>query len=898
MGMASDSTAAKYSVPDKPTLDGLEDRWIQTWLAQGTYRFDRSAPAERVFSIDTPPPTVSGSLHVGHMFSYTHTDTIARYKRMSGWEVFYPMGWDDNGLPTERRVQNYFGIRCDPSLTDEVELPETPGKQQIAVPRAQFIELCERLCELDEVAFEELFKHLGLSVDWDLTYTTIEAGSRRVSQLAFLRNLERGEAYQSEAPCLWDVSFQTAVAQAELEDRERPGAYHRLKFRLAGPTGGADADATPDPGANPDPDADADADPTAVFVETTRPELLAACVALVANPDDSRYRPLFGQTVLTPLFDAEVPVLAHQLADPEKGSGIAMVCTFGDTTDIVWWRELDLPVRPIVSKTGRIAEQPPAALSSERALSAYGQIAGKTIHGARETIVELLGTSGELVGEPQPITHAVKFFEKGERPLEIVTTRQWYLRNGGREPELRRQLLERGGQLGWTPPYMQTRYDNWVGGLAGDWLLSRQRFFGVPIPVWYKVGEDGSVDFEQLLLPDAESLPVDPSSDTPPGYAADQRGQPGGFVGDPDVLDTWATSSLTPQIACGWERDDELFATTFPMSVRPQAHEIIRTWLFSTVVRAHLEHDCLPWQSALISGWVLDPERKKMSKSKGNVMVPNDVLEKFGADAVRYWAASGRPGTDTAFVEDQLKVGRRLAVKILNASRFALGFGAGVAEAAAPAPALEPIDLAILSKLAKLTQDATADFEAFDYSRALERTEDFFWDFTDNYLELVKHRAYAEHGDDRAAAAHFCLHQVLSVTLRLFAPILPFVTEEVWSWWQPGSIHRSDWPQAQGLTELVELAGGADPQIYEAASDALARVRKAKSESKRRLNSPIERAEITDTPERLELMRQAQDDLASAGHISQLAWREGSEFSLAATFAEEPEPNQTAEPPN
>ena len=854
-------------IPDKPTLEGLEARWIKAWLADGTYSFDASAPAERVFSIDTPPPTVSGSLHVGHVFSYTHTDTVARYKRMRGWEVFYPMGWDDNGLPTERRVQNYFGIRCDPTLTEEVSLDDDGdggGKKKksssrvTSVPRSQFIDLCEQLCAEDEVAFENLFQHLGLSVDWAHSYTTISKHSRRVSQRAFLRNLARGEAYQSEAPCLWDVSFQTAVAQAELEDREMPGAYHRMAFRRD--------------------------DESQVFIETTRPELLAACVALVAHPDDTRYQPLFGSTVRTALFDVEVPVLSHPLADPEKGSGIAMICTFGDTADVTWWRELQLDVRPIVGHDGRILAEPPHGVATERALRAYGEIAGLRINQAREKVAELAAESGELIGEPKAISHAVKFFEKGDRPLEIVTTRQWYLRNGGREADLRQQLLERGAELHWVPPHMETRYENWVMGLTGDWLLSRQRFFGVPIPVWYEVSEDCSVDYDALLLPSESQLPVDPATDTPDGYAPDQRGKPGGFIGDPDVLDTWATSSLTPQIACGWEENPDLFERTFPMSIRPQAHEIIRTWLFSTTVRSHLEHDSLPWENALISGWVLDPDRKKMSKSKGNVVVPIDLLDRYGADAVRYWAASGRPGADTAFEEDQIKVGRRLAVKLLNASKFVLSFTDGHGEA--DSPDLEPLDKALLARLTETIAAATEAFEAYDYARALERTETFFWDFTDNYLELVKHRAYGEHGEARANAAHQTLAMTLSAVLRLFAPILPFVTEEIWSWWQEGSIHRASWPTAE---ELEPMAADGNPEAYEVASDVLAQIRKAKSQAKRRLNSEVELAKVHDTSARLDLLASVQSDVCDAGRIQELQTHNAPQFEVETTLAPEPQ---------
>ena len=877
----------KTNIPEKPTLEGLEARWCDAWRTEGTYSFDSSVPAEQVFSIDTPPPTVSGSLHVGHMFSYTHTDTIARYKRMSGWEVFYPMGWDDNGLPTERRVQNYFGVRCDPNLTEQVSLDGKKKSKVASVPRAQFIELCEQLCAEDEVAFENLFQTLGLSVDWARTYTTIGEHSRRVSQRAFLRNLSRGEAYQAEAPCLWDVSFQTAVAQAELEDKEMPGAYHRLAFRRNAEFDNAEFDSTEFDSAGLNSAAASD---HFVFIETTRPELLAACVALVAHPDDKRYQPLFGSTVHTALFDVEVPVLAHRLADPEKGSGIAMICTFGDTADVTWWRELQLDVRPIVGRDGRILPEPPQGVITERALRAYEQIAGLRINQAREKVAELAAESGELIGEPKVISHAVKFFEKGDRPLEIVTTRQWYLRNGGRDTDLRQQLLDRGSELRWVPPHMVTRYENWVMGLTGDWLLSRQRFFGVPIPVWYQVKEDGSTNYEALILPSEDQLPVDPATDTPDGYIPDQRSQPGGFIGDPDVLDTWGTSSLTPQIACGWEEDPELFALTFPMSIRPQAHEIIRTWLFSTTVRAHLEHNTLPWENALISGWVLDPDRKKMSKSKGNVVVPIDLLERYGADAVRYWAASGRPGSDTAFEEDQIKVGRRLAVKLLNASKFVLSFGQAETTNQTNAH-LEPLDKALLARLVETITAATEAFEAYDYARALERTETFFWDFTDNYLELVKHRAYGEHGKSRAEATHQTLATTLSVVLRLFAPILPFVTEEIWSWWQENSIHRSAWPNTQ---EIEAMATDGNPEAYEIASDVLAQVRKTKSQAKRRLNSEVQLAEISDTSQRLDLLTQVQSDLCDAGKIQELHTHEAPKFEVEITLASEPQEPQNA----
>jgi valyl-tRNA synthetase len=828
-------------VPAKPALDGLESKWVRVWAEQETYRFDRTRPRAEVYSIDTPPPTVSGSLHVGHVFSFTHTDTIARFQRMRGRAVFYPMGWDDNGLPTERRVQNYFGVRCDPSLPYDPEFapPATPDpRRQIPVSRRNFIELCERLTAIDEKAFEEVWRRVGLSVDWTLLYETIGVPARTASQRAFLRDLARGAAYSAQAPTLWDVTFRTAVAQAELEDRDTPGLFYRLRFH---------------------------GDGRAVHIETTRPELLPACVAVVAHPGDERYQDLIGGTVRTPLFGVEVPVLAHPLADPAKGSGIAMICTFGDVTDVTWWRELDLPTRAVIGWDGRLAADPPPGVPA----GPYAELAGRTVHAAKERITELLRESGDLDGEPRPITRPVKYYEKGSKPLEIVTTRQWYIRNGGRDPGLRAELLARGRELRWHPAYMRARYENWVEGLAGDWLISRQRFFGVPIPVWYPLDAAGEPRYDEPMAPAEDVLPVDPSADTPPGYTEDQRGKPLGFIGDPDVMDTWATSSLTPQIAGGWERDPDLFARVFPYDLRPQAHDIIRTWLFATVVRAHLEHGSLPWTDTALSGWILDPDRKKMSKSKGNVTTPLAVLEQYGSDAVRYWAASGRPGTDTAFDTGQIKVGRRLATKLLNASRFVLGLGE-------PGTVTEPLDLAMLAKLAAVVEEATAALEGYDYTRALEQTERFFWEFCDDYLELVKQRAYAEGA--AAESARAALRTALSVLLRLFAPIQPFVTEEVWSWWQEGSIHLADWPAVD------ELPSGGDPALLDLTGTALRLIRKAKSEAKVSIRAEIAQAEIRTAA--TTLLAQAVPDLKAAGNITHLILQDGDvRLDVGVTFA-------------
>jgi valyl-tRNA synthetase len=837
-------------VPEKPTLDSLEHRWGEAWEHAGAYRFDTSATREEVFSIDTPPPTVSGSLHMGSVFGYVQTDAIARYRRMRGWKLFYPMGWDDNGLPTERRVQNYYGVACDPSLPYDPDFvaPDAPGKEAVRVSRPNFIALCHELTAQDEQAFEDLWRRLGLSVDWSLGYATIDDRSRRTSQRMFLHNLARGEAYTSEAPTLWDVDYQTAVAQAEMEDREQPGAYHRLRF-------------------------------DDIEIETTRPELVAACVALVAHPDDERYRARFGTTVRTPLFRVEVPVLAHHLAEPDKGSGIAMICTFGDVTDVVWWRELDLPTRNIVTRTGRITQTPPPGVPDDEAWQA---IAGKTVRQAQRAMVEMLAASGDMVGEPRPITHPVKFYERGDRPLEIVTSRQWFIRNGGRDETLRRALVERGDELDWHPPYMQVRYADWVNGLSGDWLISRQRFFGVPVPLWYRLGPDGQLEHDTPLVPDESRLPIDPTTDVPEGYREDQRGAPGGFVGDPDIMDTWATSSLTPQIACGWADDPVRFAATFPMDLRPQGYEIIRTWLFSTMLRSHQEHDTVPWKHTTINGWVLDPERKKMSKSKGNVVTPMPLVEEFGSDAVRYWACNGRPGTDTAVDKGVMKIGRRLAIKVLNASKFALG-RLGDGPVSDPEEAGQPIDAALLARLASVLAAVTEAHDVFDYARALELTETFFWSFCDDYVELVKTRAYGDETSAGTASARATLAVALSVLHRLFAPFLPFVTEEVWSWWQEGSVHLASWPER---TELGPSSGG-DDTVLTVAAEVLGAVRREKTTHRRSMRARVARLTVTGPGAVIAAIESARQDLVDAGGLDELVCAPGDALEVEVELADE-----------
>ena len=799
-----------------------EAKWDGVWESRGVHRYDPERPREETFVVDTPPPTVSGSLHVGHVFSYTHTDVIVRQRRMRGQNVFYPMGWDDNGLPTERRVQNYFHVRCDPSVAYEpgLTLEQATDKQiknepPLWVSRQNFIELCHRVTGEDEKAFMALWRRIGLSVDWSLEYATIGDRARHLAQLSFLDLHAKGHAYSLEAPTMWDVDFQTAIAQADVEDRPKKGAFHELRFGVEG------SDAS-------------------FVIATTRPELLPACVGVTAHPDDERYKDLFGKRAITPLFFAPVPIFPSTLADPKKGTGILMVCTFGDQTDVHWWRTEKLALRQIIARDGRLRELTfgsdafPSA-RPELANRFYAGIQGKRVAGARDEIVKLLrdpegaaaGEGAPLVSDPKPTEQAVKHYEKGDRPLEFITTRQWFVRLLDKKDA----LLERGRQVAWHPTFMGDRYRIWTENLGIDWCVSRQRYFGVPIPVWYPLDASGAPDYARPILASADRLPIDPAPEAPPDYEPQQRDQPGGFTGDPDVFDTWFTSSLTPEISSGWLLDPERHAKLFPADIRPQAHEIIRTWAFYTIAKAHLHLDTIPWKNVVISGWVVDPAQKgKISKSAGgHKLSPGQLIETYSADAVRYWAASARLGTDTAFDEQVFKIGKRLVTKLFNAGKFVL------AQEGERHPITEELDRAFVAELAGLVREATECFESFEFARALMITEQFFWQrFTDSYLELTKGRARGEAGGEAArGSAIAALRLGLNVLLRLLAPVLPYITEEVWSWvfaQESGhpSIHAAPWPSAE---DFAEVAAPADPESFELAAHAFGVINKAKSDA-------------------------------------------------------------------
>jgi valyl-tRNA synthetase len=616
-------------IPKKYKHHDIEDKWRRRWEEWGIYRWNPELPRDQTFVVDTPPPTVSGSLHVGHVFSYTHQDLIVRYQRMIGKNIAYPMGWDDNGLPTERRVQNLLGIRCDPKLPYDPDWqPVKKGsrnKNIEEVSRRNFIEACAVVTDEDEKAFEHLWRHLGLSLDWTEQYATIDDHCRRVSQLSFLDLVERGEVYNVESPTMWDIDFKTAVAQAEVEDRPRTGRFFDLRFGVE--------------------------DGGELLIATTRPELLGACIAVVAHPDDERYQPLFGKHAVTPLYGARVPIVAAEHAEPDKGTGILMVCTFGDVMDVEWWKSSGLPVKQLIARDGRIlpatmGATPFESVDPELAQRSHDEIAGLFVNRAKDRMAELLAREGSLpgwdgpalVGEPTPTDQVVKYYEKGERALEFVPTRQWFIRILDHKDE----LLAQGDKIQWHPAHMKSRYSHWVEGLNQDWCVSRQRYFGVPFPVWYPVGPDGEPDFTAPIFAEIASLPVDPLTDTAPGFSDDQRDRTGGFTAEPDVMDTWATSSLTPQIQSHWGVDAERHQRLFPMDIRPQAHDIIRTWAFYTIVKAWMHSGEIPWHHVVLSGWILDPDRKKMSKSKGNVVTPDDLLVEYSSDAVRYWAARAR----------------------------------------------------------------------------------------------------------------------------------------------------------------------------------------------------------------------------------------------------------------
>jgi valyl-tRNA synthetase len=848
----------------------VEPAWCENWEQQKLYYYDPARPRKETFVVDTPPPTVSGSLHIGHVFSYTQTDIMVRFQRMLGKNIFYPMGWDDNGLPTERRVQNLFGVRCEPSVPYKEGYKSSGPKKDLKdyehISRRNFLELCEAQTAEDEKRYEALWRRLGLSIDWRQTYSTVGEHCRKTSQLSFLDLFKKGHVYSAETPTLWDPTFKTAVAQAECEDREVSGFFHDIKFAVEG--GGE------------------------FTIATTRPELLAACIAVVAHPDDERYKPLFGRTALTPLFKVRVPIMASHHADPEKGTGIMMVCTFGDIADVQFWRDHKLPLRQVIGPDGRLNPVGYVAkfldsADHETAVNNYGRISHLYAKQARTETVVMLREAGALVGEPRPTKQAVKYYEKGDQPLEFVPTRQWYIKI----LENKAALLEQGKKVAWHPDYMFKRYEQWVEGLNQDWCISRQRYFGVPFPVWYPIDADGNVEYGNPIVASAERLPVDPQTDVPPDYTEAQRGKPGGFMGDHDVMDTWATSSLTPMISSHWADDKARHSSLFPADLRPQAHEIIRTWAFYTITKSWMHEGSVPWHNAAISGWVVSPDKGKMSKSKGNTITPEGLLQTYSADALRYWASKAKLGQDTVYDESVFKVGMRLATKLFNASKFTMMQLKSPAAAGAklgPADITEPLDLAWMEHMKALVEASREDFANYDYAAVLLYVETAFWDFCDNYLELVKNRAYS---GTPAAARSACasLEWTLGVFLRLLAPFMPFITEDVWGWSyaaalkQP-SVHKAPWPTA---AEMASAPG--DKRVMDITRKVLEAVRTKKAAEKRSVKWPVAKLAVECGPKQAAALKLALEDLLLAGCVDKAG------VAIAETGSDDKDPAVTVE---
>ncbi len=833
------------AIPKHFDFKNKELEWLSFWDRHQVYRYDEDK--DNTFVVDTPPPTVSGSLHIGHVFSYSQTDFLVRFQRMMGKNIYYPMGWDDNGLPTERRVQNLFHIRCNANepyqegLTFEKATSKTRKERPTEVSRKNFIELCHVVTGEDEENFKKLWTNLGLSVDWSLEYATISKQSQQVAQLSFLDLYRKGHLYNAIKPIMWDINFQTSIAQAELEDRPVSGNFYHVEFQVE--NGGS------------------------FEIATTRPELLPACVGITAHPDDERYKGLFGKNALTPLFGVPVPIFPSEVVDPEKGTGIVMVCTFGDATDIEWWQEQNLPLRQVLNRVGRfenIEFGKPGwpSVNPETANQHYQELVGKTVFSAKKAIVELLEkettswhASAALKKTGESFQRAVKFYEKGDKPLEFIPSRQWFVKLLDKKKE----ILAKGNQINWFPGFTKERFEIWTENLAYDWNISRQRFFGVPIPVWYPINEKGLVDYESPILPEESQLPVDPSIDVPPGFDEKQRGLPGGFYGETDVFDTWFTSSLSPMINSKWLTNEEQHAKLFPADIRPQAHEIIRTWAFYTIVKALLHEDSIPWRNAVISGWVLDPNKSKMSKSKGNTITPDELMAKYSADGVRYWAAKARLGVDTAFDEGLMKNGLRLSTKMYNAAKlvFSNDGDAGKID--------NPLDVSFLHQLAKVVESANQSFNEFNYTVALEETESFFWsNFTDSYIELVKNRA--KDGDPSAIAA---LRLTMSIITRLFAPFQPYITEEIWSWvlakeTSVSSVHQAKFPSVQEITSQV---GTKEDQVFEAAKACLQAIHKFKSERQLSVGAFLDNGVIVGNEQSIGLIKAVIDDIVQAGRI-------------------------------
>ena len=787
-----------------------QERIRAFWDENGIYRFESGA-GQPVYSIDTPPPTVSGRLHLGHVYSYSHADFIARFQRMRGHAVFYPMGFDDNGLPTEQLVER------------------TLGRKAEEMGREDFAAACLEIGEQAAREYRDLWQELGLSVDWRHTYRTIGPRAQRISQLSFLDLLEKGRVYRGEAPVIWCPACGTAIAQAELEELERESVFYELGFAMEGGE--------------------------SLHIATTRPELLPACVAVFAHPGDARYQPLFGKQARVPLWDREVPVLADERADPEKGTGAVMCCTFGDAVDVEWWRAHHLPLIRGIERDGRLGE-------------AAGRFAGLTVREGRGRIVDELRERKLLIGERE-IAQSVRVHERCDTPVEYVVAPQWFVR----VLEFREEWRRAGEQIEWYPPQMRNRYLQWVENLNWDWCISRQRFFGVPFPVWHCAA------CGEIRLAEPEELPVDPRKRSPSSSCSCGSRS---WVPEEDVMDTWATSSLSPQLV-GGDADDLLVdEQVFPMGMRAQAHDIIRTWTFYTIVKAHHHWGKVPWKRVFLSGWGLASEGGgKISKSRGGGPVsPEEILARYPVDAVRYWAASTGTGKDAIISEEKIQAGDKLITKLWNVARFSERFLEGY-EVSGEIQNLSPADAWITTRLQRTIQEATDSFERCDYATAKSAIETFFWrDLADNYLEMAKKRLYGDDEEMRKGAL-FALFICLRDVVKLLAPFLPYVTEEIYGELFARvegvySVHTSRWPNAD--ESLMDPKAEKIGQMLMAVATA---VRRYKSEAGIPLGRQLSRLQvIVEVADMTAEVEDTRADIASVTRAESVEFGSEPDFSL------------------
>ena len=762
-------------MPKRYNAAEVEPKWQEYWEKNSTYRFDVNHD-DKVYSIDTPPPTISGRMHMGHAFGNSQQDFIARYKRMRGFNVLQPFGTDDNGLATQLYIEKLKNVRAS------------------QMDRQEFVGLClETLSKELRPSFMQDWKRLGISCDFSVYYTTIDEHCRRISQWSFIELYNMGRAYRKEAPAMWCPKCGTAISQVELEDKERPSTFNDIIFNIDGKD---------------------------VTIATTRPELLPACVAVFYHPGDSRYKGLKGKKARVPLFNLEVPVLEDERADPEKGTGIVMCCTFGDQTDVEWQKQYDLPIRMAIDRRGVMTD-------------IAGKYAGKSLTDARREVTEDMKRAGLLVSE-KPIMHAVNTHERCGTEIEFIHSKQWFIKY----LDLKDEMLRWGKELRWFPSHMKNRYDNWVKGLSWDWCISRQIQFGIPIPIWYCKSCGG------VILAKHEDLPVDPLVDKPPVEQCPKcKGKQ--FDGETDVMCTWATSSLTPTIVKELFRGKPIYnyLVKNPMSLRPQGHDIITFWLFNTVLKSQLHFNMKPWQDCFINGWILDAKGKKMSKSKGNIIEPQEKIKEYSADILRYMAAGSKLGEDLAFPEKELVAGKRFVTKLWNASRFCVSHLEKYDGGAHSKPGkLRLIDRWMLSRLYRVIKESTEAFEVYEFSKCKAAVENLFWhEFCNYYLELVKDRIYnpKKYGREAYLSAQYTLYKCILAVIKMFAPFTPFVTEGIYQLYFAGcekkeSLHKSSWPifDKALIDEEAEKLGGVIMQV-------LSEVRKSKTARNMSLKEPV-----------------------------------------------------------